>query len=165
MNPFELRFQMLQTAREMLEAAKITPLMDPADALRNGSAMDHWRRMISAQGGDPDGALPQARESEVFLAPTSGILTRMDAMDVGVAAWRLGAGRAFQGEKLQLGAGIEIHVKPGDQVQAGTPLYTLHTDESDRFARAREALQSSFTIGAQSDSIERLPLIIERIEG
>ena len=152
-------------AREMLDAAKITPLMDPADALKNGAAMDVWRRMISAQGGDPDGKLPTAKESQQLLAPTSGVLTRMDAMDVAIAAWRLGAGRSFQGEKLQLGAGIEMHVKPGDAIQAGQPIYSLHTDEPARFDRALEALHSSFTIGSASDPIHRLPLIIERIEG
>ena len=152
-------------AREMLDAAKITPLMDPADALKNGAAMDHWRRMISAQGGDPDGKLPVAKESQEFLAPTSGVVTHMDAMSVGIAAWRLGAGRAVQGEKLQLGAGIEIHAKPGEHIQAGSPLYTLHTDESPRFDRALEALSASFTIGSQTDPIHRLPLIIDRIEG
>ena len=152
-------------AREMLDAAKITPLMDPADALKNGAAMDVWRRMISAQGGDPDGKLPTAKESHHLVAPTSGVLTRMDAMDVAIAAWRLGAGRSFQGEKLQLGAGIEMHVKPGDAIQAGQPIYTLHTDEPARFDRALEALHSSFTIGSASDPIHRLPLIIERIEG
>ncbi len=152
-------------AREMLDAAKIKPLMDPADALKNGAAMDHWRRMISAQGGDPDGKLPVAKERQEFLAPTSGVVTRMDAMSVGLGAWRLGAGRAVQGEKLQLGAGIEIHAKPGEHIQAGTPLYTLHTDESARFERALDVLQTSFTIGSQSDPIHRLPLILDRIEG
>jgi thymidine phosphorylase len=152
-------------AREMLDAAQIKPLMDPADALKNGVAMDHWRRMISAQGGDPDGKLPVAKESHQFLAPSSGVVTRMDAMGVGLAAWRLGAGRAVQGEKLQLGAGIEIHAKPGEVITAGAPLYTLHTDEPARFERALESLHSSFTIGSDEDAIDRLPLIIDRIEG
>ena len=152
-------------AREMLDAAKVKPLMDPADALKNGAAMDHWRRMISAQGGDPDGKLPVAKEKQQILAPTSGVLTRMDAMDVAVGAWRLGAGRSVQGEKLQLGAGIEIHVKPGEKIQAGAPLYTMHTDEPARFDRALDALQNSFTIGSENDPIHRLPLILDRIEG
>ena len=149
----------------MLDAAKVKPLMDPADALKNGAAMDHWRRMISAQGGDPDGKLPVAKEKQQILAPTSGVLTRMDAMDVAVGAWRLGAGRSVQGEKLQLGAGIEIHVKPGEKIQAGAPLYTMHTDEPARFDRALDALQNSFTIGSENDPIHRLPLILDRIEG
>ena len=152
-------------AREMLDAAKIKPLMDPADALKNGAAMDHWRRMIAAQGGDPDGELPVAKESQTFLAPISGVVTHMDAMAVGLGAWRLGAGRAVQGEKLSLGAGIEIHAKPGDHIQAGTPLYTLHADDAPRFERALEVLATSFVIGSEKDPINRLPLIIDRIEG
>jgi len=152
-------------AREMLEAAKITPLMDPADALKNGAAMDHWRRMISAQGGDPDADLPVAKEQHILTADSSGELIAMDAMKVGVAAWRLGAGRSRQGEAVQAGAGIEMHAKPGDQVTAGQPLFTLHTDEPARFERALEILQGSTKISATGEKVERLPLIIERIEG
>ena len=152
-------------AREMLEAAKITPLMDPADALKNGAAMDHWRRMISAQGGDPDADLPVAKEQHIVTADSSGELIAMDAMKVGIAAWRLGAGRSRQGEAVQAGAGIEMHAKPGDQVTAGQPLFTLHTDEPARFERALEILQGSTKISATGEKVERLPLIIERIEG
>ena len=152
-------------AREMLEAAKITPLMDPADALKNGAAMDHWRRMISAQGGDPDATLPVAKEQHIVTADSSGELIAMDAMKVGVAAWRLGAGRSRQGEAVQAGAGIEMHAKPGDRVTAGQPLFTLHTDEPARFERALEILQGSTKISATGEKVERLPLIIERIEG
>jgi len=152
-------------AREMLEAAKITPLMDPADALKNGAAMDHWRRMISAQGGDPDATLPVAKEKHIVTAGSSGELIAMDAMKVGVAAWRLGAGRSRQGETVQAGAGIEMHAKPGDQVTAGQPLFTLHTDEPARFERALEILEGSTRISATGEKVERLPLIIERIEG
>ena len=112
-------------AREMLDAGKITPLMDPADALKNGAAMDHWRRMISAQGGDPDAALPVAKEKTVVTAEASGEIIEMNAMKVGVSAWRLGAGRSRQGEQLQAGAGIEIHAKPGEEIKAGQPLFTL----------------------------------------
>jgi len=152
-------------AREMLDAAKIKATVDPAEALRNGQAMDVWRKMISAQGGDPDGDLPVAKEKHQLLAPTSGKLTRMDAMPVGIATWRLGAGRATQGEKLQLGAGIEIHAKPGEIISKGQPLFTLHTDEPARFERALEALSTSFTIGRPEDSINRLPLVVDRILG
>ena len=152
-------------AHEMLDAAKITPLMDPADALKNGAAMDHWRRMIAAQGGDPDAKLPLAKEQYVVAADSSGELVAMDAMKVGVAAWRLGAGRSRQGEKVQAGAGIEMHVKPGDRIQAGAPIYTLHTDEPDRFERALEILEGSTRISDSGEKVSRLPLIIERIEG
>ena len=152
-------------AREMLDAGKITPLMDPADALKNGAAMDHWRRMISAQGGDPDATLPVAKEKTVVTAEASGEIIEMNAMKVGVSAWRLGAGRSRQGEQVQAGAGIEIHVKPGEEIKAGQPLFTLHTDEPARFERALEALTGAVRISSTGEKVERLPLIIEKIEG
>ena len=152
-------------AREMLDAAGIKPLMDPADALKNGAAMDHWRRMIKAQGGDPDGALPVAKEKIEVKAEKAGTLSSMDAMKVGISAWRLGAGRSRQGEKLSLGAGIEIHAKPGEKVVAGQPLFTLHADESARFERALEALNGAIEISENGFVADRLPLIIEKIEG
>jgi len=149
----------------MLDAAGIKPLMDPADALKNGAAMDHWRRMIKAQGGDPDGALPVAKEKIEVKAEKGGTLSSMDAMKVGISAWRLGAGRSRQGEKLSLGAGIEIHAKPGEKVVAGQPLFTLHADESARFERALEALNGAIEISENGFVADRLPLIIEKIEG
>ena len=150
-------------AREMIDAAGIVG-KDPAVALQDGTAMDHWRRMIAAQGGDPDAKLPIAREQHVITAKNSGTMTTMDAMKVGVSAWRLGAGRSKQGEKVQAGAGIEMHAKPGDYVQAGAPLLTLHTDEPARFERALEILEGAISI-EEGGTVNRLPLVIERIEG
>jgi thymidine phosphorylase len=135
---------------------------DPAVALNDGSAMDHWRRMIAAQGGDPDAKLPVAREQYVISAENSGTMITMDAMKVGVSTWRLGAGRSKQGEKVQAGAGIEMHAKPGDYVKAGAPLLTLHTDEPARFERALEILDGAILI-KESGTVNRLPLIVERI--
>jgi thymidine phosphorylase len=155
----------LVLAREMLDAAGIKQLMDPADALRNGAAMDSWKRMIRAQGGDPDAKLPVAKENVKILADKDGTLSSMDAMSVGIAAWRLGAGRSKQGEKVSFGAGIEIHAKPGAQVKKGDLIYTLHADESARFERAQSALQNSFVISQDGSVAPRLPLIIEKIEG
>jgi len=151
-------------AREMLELVGITNV-DPADMLKNGKAMDVWRQMISAQGGDPDAKLPTAKENLVITAPSSGTILSMDAMKVGLAAWRLGAGRSRQGEAVQAGAGIEIHAKPGDVVAAGAALYTLHTDTPAAFARAQESLTHSVTIGdlPKDGKIDRLPLVVERI--
>ena len=146
-------------AREMLELAGISGV-DPAENLKNGKAMDHWRQMISAQNGDPDAPLPTAKEKLVINAEQSGKLTRMDALKVGVAAWRLGAGRSKQGEQLQLGAGIEIHAKPGEEVNAGQPLFTLHTDKPELFTRAQESLQGAVEYDS---NYQRLPLIVERI--
>ena len=151
-------------AREMLETVGITKV-DPADMLKNGKAMDVWRQMISAQGGDPDAKLPTAKENLTVTAQSSGTILTMDAMKVGLAAWRLGAGRSRQGEAVQAGAGIEIHAKPGDVVAAGAPLYTLHTDTPAAFARAQESLTNSVTIGdlPKDGKIDRLPLVVERI--
>lgn len=150
-------------AREMLDAAGVVPLHDPADALNNGAAMDVWRRMISAQGGNPDAPLPTARYSEVITAQSAGEITQMRALEVGISAWRLGAGRERLGENVQAGAGIEIHAKPGQKVTPGQPLFTLHTDEPDRFTRAKEALVNCVKISPASQPISRLPLIVDRI--
>jgi thymidine phosphorylase len=146
-------------AREMLQLAGISGI-DPADNLKNGKAMDHWRRMIKAQSGDPDAALPVAKEKLTINAEQSGTLTRMDALKVGVAAWRLGAGRSKQGEQLQLGAGIEIHAKPGQSINKGAPIFTLHTDKPELFERAEE-----FLVGAveYDSNYQRLPLVLEQI--
>ena len=155
----------LVMAREMLDAAGIKATMDPADALKNGAAMDVWRQMISAQGGDPDAKLPVAREQHVVTAESSGEIIEMNAMAVGISAWRLGAGRSRQGEAVQAGAGIEIHAKPGEQIKAGDPLFTLHTDESPRFERALDALKGAVRISSTGEKVERLPLILEKITG
>ncbi|MET0822497.1 MAG: thymidine phosphorylase [Aeromicrobium sp.] len=133
-------------AREMLSAAGRDD-KDPADVLASGAAMDVWRRMIAAQGGDPDAALPVAKETHVVTAPASGVLTRLDALSVGVAAWRLGAGRSRPGEQVQAAAGVVMHAKPGDAVTAGQPLLTLHTDTPERFERATAALDGGYDIG------------------
>ena len=155
----------LLLANEMLDAVGIKPKVSPSDALKNGMAMDVWRKMIKAQGGDNDAPLPVAKEKIEISAESSGKLLTLDALKVGISAWRLGAGRQKQGEVLQLGAGIEIHAKPGDLVKAGQKILTLHSDEPTRFDRAKEALVGAFSIGGVDDPIKRLPLVVERIEG
>ncbi|MFF7156573.1 thymidine phosphorylase [Streptomyces sp. NPDC008139] len=152
----------LALAREMLAAAGL-PDADPAKALADGSAMDVWRRMIRAQGGDPDAALPVARETQVVLAPSSGVLTSLDAYAVGVAAWRLGAGRARKEDSVQAGAGVELHARPGDSVVAGQPLLTLHTDTPEKFPYAEEALDGSFSVAPEGPSFSPRPIILDRI--
>jgi len=156
----------LLLAREMLELGGVKG-KDPETALKDGSAMDHWRRMIKAQGGDPDAKLPIARESQQVFAQSDGLLTKMDAMKVGVSAWLLGAGRSRQGEKVQAGAGIEMHAKPGEMIKKGAPLFTLHSDEAERFARSLAALDGAVSISAlneKNEKMERLPLIVARIK-
>jgi thymidine phosphorylase len=153
----------LALAREMLAAAGVVGGKDPETALKDGSAMDHWRRMISAQGGDVDAPLPVAREQHVLTAPASGVLTELDAYAVGVAAWRLGAGRARKEDPVQAGAGVEIHAKPGATVTAGQPLLTLHTDTPERFDYALEALATGITVAPTGTPYHPAPIILDRI--
>ncbi|WP_406362923.1 thymidine phosphorylase [Streptomyces sp. NBC_01579] len=152
----------LALAREMLDAAGLKDA-DPEKALADGSAMDVWRRMISAQGGEPDATLPVAREQHVVAAHTSGVLTRLDAYDIGVAAWRLGAGRARKEDPVQAGAGIEMHAKPGDTVTKGQRLLTLHTDTPEKFEYALKALPGSFDIAPAGTEFTATPVVRERI--
>jgi thymidine phosphorylase len=151
----------LALAKEMLAGAGKDDV-DPADVLTSGRAMDTWRQMISAQGGDPDADLPTAKETHVVKAPSTGVLTRLDALAVGTAAWRLGAGRATQGAAVQAGAGVEWHARPGDEVTEGDALLTLHTDEPDRFERALAALEGAFEVS--DGDFEPRDLIIDRID-
>ncbi|HEY7009538.1 MAG TPA: thymidine phosphorylase [Jatrophihabitantaceae bacterium] len=148
----------LALAREMLGAAGLD--VDPADALRDGRAMDVWRRMIAAQGGDPSAPLPSARERHVVPAQRDGVLTRLDALAVGTAAWRLGAGRARKEDAVDFGAGVVLRAKPGDPVREGQPLLELHTDDPSRFERALDALDGGVEIGTSYDPP---PLVIDRL--
>ena len=152
----------LALAREMLAAAGVRG-KDPADALRDGSAMDHWRRMIAAQGGDPDAPLPLARERHVVTAPSDGVLTALDAYAVGACSWQLGAGRARKEDPIQAAAGVEIHAKPGTAVRAQQPLLTLHTDTPERFDRALAALDGGIEISPPGTACTPIPVILERI--
>ncbi|MET1036185.1 MAG: thymidine phosphorylase [Arthrobacter sp.] len=151
----------VRLAEEMLEAAGVRGA-DPAAALRDGRAMDVWNRMIEAQGGDPRAALPVARESETVYAQADGVLAELDALGVGVAAWRLGAGRARKEDAVQAGAGVRMHAKPGDVVRRGQPLMTLLTDTPGKFARALEALEGAVVIAGEGSRPDQR-LIIDRI--
>jgi thymidine phosphorylase len=149
-------------AREMLAGAGRDDV-DPAEVLASGRAMDSWNAMIAAQGGDPAATLPTARETHVVTAPESGVLTRLDAMAVGLAAWRLGAGRAKLGDAVQAGAGVEMHAKPGDEVTAGAPLMTLHTDAPERFERALASLEGGYDVAPAGSTYAATPLLLDRI--
>ncbi|KAA1427213.1 thymidine phosphorylase [Nocardioides antri] len=152
----------LALAREMLAGAGVTDV-DPADRLADGSAMDAWKAMIRAQGGDPDAPLPTARESHVVTADAGGVLTRLDALAVGIAAWRLGAGRERKEDPVQAGAGVVWHARPGDAVTAGQPLFTLLTDTPERFDRALAALDGGYRIDPPGTSYDARPLVIDRV--
>jgi thymidine phosphorylase len=150
----------LALAREMLELAGIGG--DPAAALRDGSALERFRAMVVAQGGDPDAPLPRAAHVELVTAERAGIVTRLDARAVGVAAWRLGAGRARKEDPVSPSAGVVCHVKPGGSIAEGQPLLELHTDESERLDWAREALKDAIAIGDEAPT--SLPVVLEVIK-
>ncbi len=148
----------VELAAEMLRLVGVDA--DPRENLQNGKAYDKWRQMIAAQGGNPDAELPKAKHSTQILAPSSGVLTKLDALDVGVASWRLGAGRERKEDAVQFGAGIELHAQLGDRVEAGAPLMTLYTDTEEKFPRAIELAEQSFEIGEHPVSRK---LILNRI--
>jgi thymidine phosphorylase len=150
----------LRLAAEMLDLAGIGD-RDPAEALRDGTAMDKFRRLISAQGGDPSAPLPVAAHAETVTAPGSGTMGDIDAMAVGLAAWRLGAGRPRPGVAVQAGAGVRIHRRPGEPVAAGEPLFTLYTDTPERFGAALAELDGGYSVGSAAPAAR--PLIIDRI--
>ncbi|WP_409183363.1 thymidine phosphorylase [Amycolatopsis sp. VS8301801F10] len=143
-------------AREMLALAGIS--VDPAEVLASGEAYEVWARMITAQGGDPSAELPRPAHVHVVTAPESGVLTSLDAYAVGVAAWRLGAGRARKEDPVQAAAGILCHAKPGDQVVEGEPLLELHTDTPDAVPAALAALEGGFTVGAEAPAARGIVL-------
>ena len=158
--PADLVEVTLALAREMLELAGLDG--DPESALQDGSALGAWRAMVQAQGGDPDAPLPVARVVEPWEADRSGHLARLDARGVGVAAWRLGAGRARKQDTVSSTAGVRCLVKPGEPVEKGEAILELHTDEAERMDHAREALEGAIEI---SDEVRAgpAPLVLGRI--
>jgi thymidine phosphorylase len=150
-------------AREMLALAGKTDV-DVAAALTDGRAMDKWRDVIRAQGGDPDAPLPVAKETHTVVADRDGVLVEQQALPFGIGAWRLGAGRARKQDPVQHAAGIDLHAKPGDTVKEGQPLFTLSADEPARFARALEAVDGAWRIGDPGEPVlDGGPLIADRI--
>lgn len=141
--PADVRELTLALAREMTELVQLDT--DPEAVLDSGAAMDKWREMIAAQGGDADASLPQAKEAEEVRATTSGYLAELDALAVGIAAWRLGAGRARKEDPVSAAAGITWHARPGDAIKAGDTLFTLHADDPNRIAAALEALDGGYS--------------------
>ncbi len=158
--PADVRELTFALAREMTALAGIADA-DLDAAIGSGRAMDVWRRMISAQGGDPRADLPIARERETVRATTDGVVHDLDALSVGICAWRLGAGRARQGEPVQHAAGVLLRAKPGDRVRVGDPLAELLTDDAGRIPRALQALEHAWTFG---DAVpEPRPLVRDRL--
>jgi thymidine phosphorylase len=153
----------LALAREMVALAGLA--VDPADVLASGRAMDCWRSMIAAQGGDPDAPLPQPKYREVVVAESDGVVSRLDALAVGMSAWRLGAGRARREHAVQQAAGLLCLARPGDIVVAGQPLFELHTDTPEKIPAALADLADAVDIAAPGTVVERSPLVLEVIRG
>lgn len=149
-------------AREMLDAAGVHDA-DVEQALADGRAMDTWRAMIAAQGGDVDAELPQARHIEEYRAEADGVVSSLDALQVGVAAWRLGAGRSRPGEAVQAAAGVEIVKHLGEEVRAGDVLARLHTDTPERVGRAVDAIDGAWTLAARGTTIGERRIVLDRI--
>jgi thymidine phosphorylase len=158
--PPEVVELVLRLAGEMLELTGIDA-RDPAQTLRDGTAMDRFRQLVAAQGGDLSVPLPIGAHSETVTATRGGTMGDIDAMAVGLAAWRLGAGRSRPGEKVQCGAGVRIHRRPGEPVAPGAALFTLYTDTPERFGAAMAELDGGWSVG-DTPPVSR-PLIIDRI--
>ena len=157
--PADLVEVTLALAREMVELAGLDA--DPAEVLASGRARAVWDDMVRAQGGDPEAVLPVAPHVETVDAEVSGVLGRLDCRSVGIAAWRLGAGRARKEDPVSPSAGIVCLAKPGDPVEAGQPVLELHAEDPSRFAAAREALQDALEVSDEPPTPK--PLIVDRI--
>jgi thymidine phosphorylase len=157
--PADLREVCLAVAREMLALVGIDE--DPEPALADGRALEVWRRMVSAQGGDPDAPLPEAELTETVQAERAGYLTRIDALAVGTAAWRLGAGRARKEDAVDPSAGVVLTAGLGDRVEAGAPLAVLHAGSPERLAAGRDALAGAYDIADRP--VATAPLVLEKV--
>ncbi|MGH3644056.1 MAG: thymidine phosphorylase [Mycobacterium sp.] len=152
----------LALAREMLDAVGIDDV-DPAQTLRDGTAMDRFRALVGAQGGDLSQPLPIGAHAETVTASRGGTMGDIDAMAVGLAVWRLGAGRSTPGGQVQFGAGLRIHRTPGEPVVAGEALFTLYTDTPERFEGAMAELDGGWSVDATAPDLS--PLVIDRVVG
>jgi thymidine phosphorylase len=157
--PADVRDLSVAEAEAMLGLAGVEG--DPAKALADGRALDKFREMIRAQGGDPDQPLPASPVLGVVPAPRDGIVRRLDAYAVGMASWRLGAGRSRPGEAVSAAAGVLCLAKPGERVTKGQPIVELHGDDPSRLDAARAELAAAIDIGDEPPP-ER-PLILQRI--
>jgi thymidine phosphorylase len=149
----------LALAKEMLALAGINK--DPATALKDGSAFAVWKKMVSAQGGDPQALIPTATKTENILTQKAGYITDLNAYAVGLSAWRLGAGREKKEDNVSVTAGIMCLAKEGDYVEKDQPILQLHIDDEQKLNSAKEALKEAFTISPEP--VEKRKVILERI--
>jgi thymidine phosphorylase len=161
--PSDVRELTLILAREMLELVGLGQV-DPAQVLDSGQALHTWKEMIRAQGGDPDAPLAVAPVAHEFKATSDGVVTRLDAMGIGVAAWRLGAGRARKEDSVSESAGVRWHFDLGDKVTSGDVLATLYTEDESRIGAALKAITPAIEVGDAAKVEKRLPLVLERVK-
>ncbi len=148
-------------AREMLDVAGIDGV-DPADTLTDGTAMDCFRQLIAAQGGDPEAPLPMGAHTETVVATRGGVMGDIDAMAVAMAVWRLGAGRAQPGDPVQAGAGLYLHRRSGEPVAAGEALFTLYTETPERLSSALAELDGGWSVDGAAPA--QRPVVLDRVE-
>jgi len=157
--PQDVRDLTVALAEIMLELVGLKA--NPAEVLDNGKAYEAYRQMIAAQGGDPDYEFPRAAKIETYEAPRAGIVNKLDALGVGVVAWRLGAGRARKEDSVSAAAGVRVLVREGDRVEKGQPLLELHADDDTHMQSGRDALEGSFIISDEAP--ESTPLLITQV--
>ncbi len=157
--PRDVRELTLALATTMLELVDIE--QDPATKLDDGSAYEVYRAMIEAQGGDADVVLAASKLHEVIEADDEGVVTRVDALRVGVCAWRLGAGRARKEDAVSAGAGVMCRVREGDHVAKGQPLFEIYADDESHLRQGRETIRDAFTLNGEPSNV--MPLLLETI--
>ncbi|MDP6893733.1 MAG: thymidine phosphorylase [Acidimicrobiales bacterium] len=149
----------LALAQEMLDLSNVD--LDPGEVLASGKPREVFEEMVSAQGGDLSKGLPVADYKKTINASATGYLNKLDCRSVGVAAWRLGAGRAKKEDSVSPTAGVICLAKPGDYINTGEPVLELHGDDANCFDSAIDALEEAIEI---SDSApDSSPLILDKI--
>ena len=155
--PADVRELALEIAARMIRAGGAAATVRDARALaeaalRSGRGLRKLTEMIQAQGGDPcvvddPGRLPRARIELMVRAETTGIVQRVDALDVGRAAMRAGAGREAKGQRIDPGAGVVLAARRGDRVAMGAPLATVFASNGARAEDAARVLRSAYRMG------------------
>jgi pyrimidine-nucleoside phosphorylase len=131
-------------------------------AVADGSALAAYERWIEAQGGDPaESALPTAPVVQDVPAEEPGFVTAIGAVDVGLAALRLGAGRRTKDDTIDHAVGVRCLAKRGDRVAAGQPLAEVHAQDDQSAARGVADVRAAYTLADESPP-ER-PIVLETI--
>jgi pyrimidine-nucleoside phosphorylase len=146
------------TSDQALEMARL--------ALASGAAWEKFVALVQAQGGDvhvvenPD-LLPHARLVRATPAPRSAFLAEVDALQIGLAAVDLGAGRTKKGDAVDHAVGVIVHYKVGEYVESGTPLFTLHANDDAALTDAAARVLAAHRFSEQP--VEPYPLFYRRI--